>query len=111
MDNFVRGVGIALTHTENLIMEKLKLSSETEELETEGENAKKPPFGRMFESYFDLPIHQSNKVVITDKHFLLTERTCAIAITADVSFKTALVAGFEKKSIRLSRFYGNRGLV
>ena len=82
MDIFVRGVGVGLTHTENLIIKKLKSARETGELETEGENAKKPPFGRIFESYFDLPNHYSNNIVITDSDFILTERTCAIAITA-----------------------------
>ena len=77
MDIFVRGVGVGLTHTKNLIIKKLKLAKETGELETEGENAKKPPFGRIFESYFDLPNHYSNNVVITDSDFILTERTCA----------------------------------
>ena len=97
MDIFVRGVGIGLTHTENLIIKKLKSARETRELETEGENAKKPPFGRIFESYFDLPNHYSNNIVITDSDFILTERTCAIAITADVSFKTALAADFKRE--------------
>ena len=77
---------------------------------TRDENAKKPPFGRIFESYFDLPNHYSNNIVITDSDFILTERTCAIAITADVSFKTALAADF-KESTRISSFYGNRGRV
>ena len=81
---------VGLTHTENLIIRKLKSARETGELETEGENAQKPPFGRIFESFFDLPNHYSNKIVITDSDFILTERTCTIAITADVSFKTAL---------------------
>ena len=40
MDIFVRGVEVGLTHTENLIIKKLKLARETGELETEGENAK-----------------------------------------------------------------------
>ena len=40
MDIFVRGVGVGLTHAENLIIKKLKLARETGELETEGENAK-----------------------------------------------------------------------
>ena len=66
MDFFVRGVGVRLTHAENLINKKIKLARETGELETEGENAKKPPFGRIFESYFDLPNHYSNNIVITD---------------------------------------------
>ena len=97
MDIFVRGVGVGLTHTENLIIKKLKSARETGELETEGKNAKKPPFGRIFESYFDLPNHYSNNIVITDSDFILTERTCAIAITADVSFKTALAADFKRE--------------
>ena len=44
MDIFDRGVGVGLTHTENLIFKKLKSARETGQLETEGENAKKPPF-------------------------------------------------------------------
>ena len=97
MDIFVRGVGVGLTHTKNLIIEKLKSARETGELETEGENAKKPHFRRIFESYFDLPNHYSNNIVITDSDFILTEGICAIAITADVSFKTTLAADFKRK--------------
>ena len=44
MDIFVRGVGVGLTHTENLIIKKLKSARETGELETEGEKAKKTTF-------------------------------------------------------------------
>ena len=97
MDVFVRGVGVGLTHTKNLIIKKLKSARETGELEIEGENAKKPPFGRIFESYFDLPNHYSNNIVITDSDCILMERTCAIAITADVSFKTVLAADFKRE--------------
>ena len=50
MDIFVRGVGVGLTQAKNLMTKNLKLAMETEELETEGENAKKKtPFGRIFE--------------------------------------------------------------
>ena len=97
MDIFVRGVGVGLTHAENLIFKKMKLAREIGEMETEGENAEKPPFGQIFESYFDLPNHYSNNIVITDSDFIITERTCAIAITADLSFKTALAADFKRK--------------
>ena len=97
MDIFVRGVGVGHTHTENLIIKKLKSAGEIRELETEGANAEKPPFGRIFESYSDLPNHYSNNIVIMDSDLILTERTCAIAITADVSFKTALAADFKKE--------------
>ena len=84
---FVRGVGIELIHTKNLIIKNLKSARETGELETEGENAQKPPFGQIFESHFDLPNHYSNNIVLTDSDFILTERTCAIAISSDVIFK------------------------
>ena len=47
MDIFVWRVGVGLTHTENLIIKKLKSTRETGELETEGENARKPSFGRI----------------------------------------------------------------
>ena len=97
MDIFVRAAGVGLTHTKHLIIKKLKSARETGELETEGENAKKPPFGQNFESCFALPNHYSNNIVITDSDFILTERTCAIAITADVSFKTALAADFKRE--------------
>ena len=91
MDTFVRGVGVGITHTENLIIKKLKSARETGDLETEGENAEKPAFGRIFESYFDLPNHCSSNIVIPDSDFILTERTCTIAITADVSFKREIL--------------------
>ena len=97
MDIFVWRVGVGLTHTKNLIIKNLKSARETGELETEGENAKKPPFGRISDSYFDLPNHYSNNIVITDSDFILMERTCAIAITANVSFKTALAADFKRE--------------
>ena len=96
-DIFVRGVGVGLTHTKNLIIKKLKSARETGEKKTEGENAKNSAFGQIFESYFDLPSHYSNNFVIADSDFILTERTCAIAITADVSFKTALAADFKRE--------------
>ena len=79
------------------MIKKLKSASETGELETEGKNAKNPPFGRVFEFYFVLPNYYSNNVVVTDSDFILTECTCAIAITADVSFKTALPAYFKRE--------------
>ena len=92
MDIFVRGVGVRLSHNKNHVIKKLKSARETGELETEGENS-----GRIFGSYFDLPNHYSNNIVETDSEFILTESTCAIAKTADVSFKTALAADFKRE--------------
>ena len=51
MDIFVWGVGVGLTHTENLIIKKLRIARETGDLEAEtGEEPKKPDIGRVVES-------------------------------------------------------------
>ena len=98
MDIFVRGVGVGLTHTENLIIKKLRIARETGDLEAEtGEEPKKPDIGRVVESYFNLPNEYSSNIVLTDSDFILTNRTCAIAITADMSFRTALAADFKRE--------------
>ena len=98
MDIFVRGVGVGLTHTENLIIKKLRIARETGDLEAEtGEEPKKPDIGRVIESYFNLPNEYSSNIILTDSDFILTNRTCAIAITADMSFRTALAADFKRE--------------
>ena len=76
MDIFVRGVGVALTHTEKLIIKKLRITRETGYLEAEtGEEHKKPDIGRVVESYFNLPIEYSSGIILTDSDFILTDRT------------------------------------
>ena len=90
-------MGVGITHTENLIIKKLKLAREIGELETEGKIAKNSPFDGFFESYFDLPNHYSKNFFITDSDSIFTERRCAIAITVDVSFKTARAANFKRE--------------
>ena len=98
MDIFVRGVGVGLTHTENLIIKKLRIARETGDLEAEtGEEPKKPDIGRVVESYFNLPNEYSSNIVLTDSDFILTNRTSAIAITANMSFRTALAADFKRE--------------
>ena len=98
MDIFVRGEGVGLTHTENLIIKKLRIARETGDLEAEtGEEPKKPDIGRVVESYFNLPNEYSSNIILTDSDFILTNRTCAIAITADMSFRTALAADFKRE--------------
>ena len=95
MDIFVRGVGVGLTHTENLLIKKLRIARETGDLEAEtDEEPKKSDIGRVVESYFNLPNEYSRSITLPDSDFILTNRTCAIAITADMSFKTALAADF-----------------
>ena len=98
MDIFVRGVGVGLTHTENLLIKKLRIARETGDLEAEtGEDSKKPDTGRVVESYFNLPNEFSSSIIITESNLILTKKTCAIAITADMSFKTALAADFRRE--------------
>ena len=102
MDIFVRGVGVGLTHTENLIIKKLRIAREAGDLEAgdleaeTGEEPKKPDIGRVVESYFNLPYEYSSSIILTDSDFILKNRTCAIAITADLSFRTALAADFKR---------------
>ena len=79
MDIFVRGVGVG------------DLEAET------GEEHKKPDIGRVVESYFNLPNEYSSNTTLTDSEFILTDRTCAKAITADMSFRTALAADFKRE--------------
>ena len=98
MDIFDRGVGVGLTHTKNLIIKKLRITRETGDLEAEsGKEPKKPDIGRVIESYFNLPNEYSSIIILTDSDLILTDRACAIAITADMSFKTALAADFKRE--------------
>ena len=49
------------------MIKKIKFAREPGELETEGKNSEKPPFGQIFASYFDLANHYSNNVVVTER--------------------------------------------
>ena len=52
MDIFIQGVWVRLTHTEKILIKKLRISGETGELEAEtGEDPMKPDIGRVVESY------------------------------------------------------------
>ena len=98
MDIFVRGVGVRLTHTEKLLIKKPRIARETGDLEAEtGEDPRKPDIGRLVGSYLNLPNEYSSSIILTDSDFILTNRTCAIAITADMSFKTALAVDFKRE--------------
>ena len=96
---FVRGVGVEFSHTEKLLIKKLKIARETGDLEAETiEGPRKPNIGRVVVSCFNLPNEYSSRRILTDSDFILTNRTCAIGITADMSFRTALAADFERKN-------------
>ena len=96
MVNFVRGVGVGLTHTEKFLIKNLRTARERGDLEAEtGGDPKKPDIGRVVESYFNLPNEYSSSIILTDCDFILTNRTSLIAITADMSSRTALAADFK----------------
>ena len=63
---FVRGVGVGLTHTENLTIKKLKEVRETSELELEEEEPE-PTIGRNFKTKFEIPNEYSENIMITVK--------------------------------------------
>ena len=90
---FVRGLGVGLTHTENLMMKKLKEVSETIELELDEEEAE-PTIWRNFKTMFEIRNDYSEIILITESDFILSDRTSAICITADMSFKSRLEADF-----------------
>ena len=93
---FVRGVGVGLTHTENLMIKKLREVRETCGLELDGEEAE-PTIGRNFKTKFEIPNEYSENILITDSDFILSDRTSAICITADMSFKIRLEADFKRE--------------
>ena len=93
MDIFVRGVGVGITHTAKIIIKKLRTGRETGDLEAKiGENSKNSEIGRVVESYFNLPNEYSKSIILTDSDFILSNRTFAISITAEMSFRTGLAA-------------------
>ena len=97
MDIFFRGVGVGLTHTENLLIKKIRIARETGDLEAEtGEEPKKPDIERVVETYFNLPNDYLSSIILTDSDFNFTNRTCATSITAEMSFRTALAADFRR---------------
>ena len=93
---FVWRVGVGLTHTKNLMIKKLKEVRETSELELD-EGEAEPTIGRNFKTTFEIPNEYSEEILITDSDFILSDRTSAICITADMSFKSILEADFKKE--------------
>ena len=93
---FDRGVGVGLTHTENLMIKKLREARETNGLELDQEEAE-PTIGRNFKTKFEIPNEYSEKILITDSDFILSDRTSAICKTADESFNKRLEADFKRE--------------
>ena len=93
---FVWGVGVGLTHPENLMIKKLREVREADGLEL-GEEKAEPTIARNFETKFGIPNEYSENILITDSDFILSDRTSAICITADMSFKSRLEADFKRE--------------
>ena len=104
---FVRGVGVGLTHTENLMIKKLREVRETSGLELDGEEAE-PTIGRNFKTKFEIPNEYSENILITDSDFILSDRTSAICITADMSFKSRLEADFKREYQNVEFLFSQR---
>ena len=54
INNFVRGVGVGLTHIESLMIKKLRKVRESNRLELDQEEAE-PAIGRNFKTKFEIP--------------------------------------------------------
>ena len=93
---FVRRVGVGLTHSENLMIKKLREVRETNGLEL-GEEEVEPTKGQKFKTKFEIPREYSENILITDSDFILLDRTSAICITVDMSFKSRLEADFKRE--------------
>ena len=93
---FVWGVGLGLNHTENLMIKKLRKVRETSGLELDEDEAE-PTIGRNFKTKFEIPNENSENILITDSDFNLSDKTSAICITADMSFKSRLEAEFKRE--------------
>ena len=78
------------------MIKKLREVRETSGLELDGEEAE-PTIGRNFKTKFEIPNEYSENILITDSDFILSDRTSAVCITADMSFKSRLEADFKRE--------------
>ena len=104
---FVRGVDVGLTHTESLLIKKLRKKRETSGLELDQEEAEST-IGRSFKKKFEKPNEYSENILITDSDFILSDRTSAICITADMSFNTRLEADFKRENQNVEFLFRQR---
>ena len=69
---------------------------ETNGLDLDLEEAE-PIIGINFKTKFEIRNEYSENILITDKDFILSDRTSANCITADMSFNTRLEAHFKRE--------------
>ena len=92
--NFCPGIG-GRTYPHRKF-DDLREVRETSGLELDGEEAE-PTIGQNFKTKFEIPNEYSENILITDSDFILSDRTSAICITADMSFKSRLEADFKRE--------------
>ena len=78
------------------MMKKLRKVREINGLELDQEEVE-PAIGTKFKTKFDIPNEYSEKNLIMDNDFILSDRTSAICITADMSFNTRMEANFKRE--------------
>ena len=71
---FVRGMGVGLTHTEKLMIKKLREVRVTNGLGLDQEEAE-PTIERNFKTKFEIPTEYSENILITDSDFIFSDRT------------------------------------
>ena len=67
-----------------------------------------PTIGRNFKTKFEMPNEYLENILITDSDFILSNRTSAICITADMSFKSRLEAAFERYNQKVEFLFRQR---
>ena len=80
---------------------------ETNGSELDQEEAQ-PTIGRNFKTKFEIPNEYSEYILITDSDYILSDRTSAICITADMSFNTRLEADFKKENQNVEFLFRQR---
>ena len=88
--SFCPGSGGRTYPYKSLMMKKLRELRETNGLELDQEEAE-PTIGQIFKT------NNSENILITHIDFILSDRTSAICITADMSFKSRLEADFKRE--------------
>ena len=78
------------------MIKKIREVRETNGLELYQKEAE-PTIVRKFKTKFEIPNEYSENILITDSDFILSDRTSAIYITADMSFNTRLEADFKRE--------------
>ena len=89
------------------MIKNLREVRETNGLELDQEETD-PTIGRNFKTKFKIPNEYSVNILITDSDFILSDRTSAICITADISFNTILEADFKREYQNVEFLFSQR---